>query len=60
MKTDEEIAKEEKIPVIKLHDALSNHADLFPDTIHPNAEGAKLIAQTVANALLGRKIEYNE
>ncbi|MSU36279.1 MAG: hypothetical protein EXS36_14520 [Pedosphaera sp.] len=38
-------------PVIDLHDALSNHSEMFPDKIHPNAAGAALMAKTVYQAI---------
>ncbi len=46
------IAKEKKLPVINLHKALSGHPEMFPDKIHPDAAGAKLMAETVRDALL--------
>ncbi len=36
---------------IDLNDALSNHAEMFPDKIHPNAAGAQLMAKTVYQAI---------
>ncbi len=45
------VAKELNAPVIDLYTALSDKPALFPDKIHPNAAGAKLIAETVAAAL---------
>lgn len=47
-------AQEAKVPIIDLYDALSNRADLFPDKVHPNADGAALIAHTVYTAIVGR------
>ena len=47
----QKIAKEKKLPVINLHKALSGHPEMFPDKIHPNAAGAKLMAETIAAAL---------
>jgi len=41
------VAVEKKLPIIDLHTALSGQPLLFPDGVHPNAAGAKLIAQTV-------------
>jgi lysophospholipase L1-like esterase len=29
---------------------------LFPDTVHPNAEGARLIAVTIYQALTGKEV----
>ena len=42
------IAKERGITVIDMHTPLENKENLFPDKIHPNAEGAKIMAQTAA------------
>lgn len=50
----EDLGKTLKLPVINLHAALSNKKDLFPDKIHPNADGAKLIAETAFQAIGGR------
>ncbi len=47
------IAQEEAVPVIDLYTALLNYGSLFPDSIHPNAEGAGLMARTIATFLLG-------
>ena len=38
-------------PLIDVFAALSGKSSDFPDTVHPNAEGSQLIAQTVAIAL---------
>lgn len=47
------VADKKKLPVIDLNAALSDRPELFPDKIHPNAAGAKLMAQTIRKALLG-------
>lgn len=47
-------AQEAKVPIIDLYDALSNRPELFSDKVHPNAEGATLIARTVYTAIVGR------
>ncbi len=47
------ISQEKDAPTIDLYTALINSAGLFPDAIHPNAEGAGLMAQTIAPFLLG-------
>ena len=51
----EKIAKKEKLTVIDLYSALSTKSDLFPDLIHPNAEGAGLMAKTIYKALTGNE-----
>jgi acyl-CoA thioesterase-1 len=44
-------AKATKSEIIGLHKALSGKTELFPDKVHPNAEGAKRIAETVYKAV---------
>lgn len=39
------------VPVINLYEPLSNLPQHFPDGIHPNADGARIIAHTVAKSL---------
>lgn len=51
----ERLAKEENLQVIDLYTALSGHADLFPDQIHPNAEGAGILSKCIYKALTGRE-----
>lgn len=50
----QQAAKELKLPTIDLYVALSGKPEMFPDKIHPNAAGAKVIAETVAKALAGK------
>jgi lysophospholipase L1-like esterase len=45
------VAEAKDTGLIDLHTALSNQEALFPDKIHPNAEGAKKMAQTIAAVL---------
>ena len=45
------VAKEKKLPLIDLHKALTGKPGMFPDKIHPNTAGAKLMAQTILAAL---------
>ncbi|MBN2315461.1 MAG: hypothetical protein JXM79_16145 [Sedimentisphaerales bacterium] len=49
----DQIAQLREVGVIDLFTALSGKADLFPDGIHPNAEGAGLIAEAVLYTLIG-------
>ena len=51
----EKVAKDKGCVIIDLHTALSDKANLFPDKIHPNAEGAAIIAKTVADAIQAAK-----
>ena len=45
------VAEEMKAPTIDVNAALSKHAELMPDNVHPNAAGYKLLAETVARAI---------
>lgn len=45
------IAEETDAPIIDLYAAFKDKLDLIPDKVHPNAEGATVIAQTIAEAL---------
>ena len=45
------VAKKNKLPVIDLHSAMDGMPELFPDHIHPNEEGAKVMAKAVYNAI---------
>ena len=49
------VVKDEKLAVINLHQALSNKPEMFPDKIHPNAAGAKIMAQTIQAALIKKQ-----
>jgi acetyl esterase/lipase len=44
-------AKKNKLSVIDLHAATAGHAELFPDQLHPNKEGAATIARAIAEYL---------
>jgi lysophospholipase L1-like esterase len=48
------VAGETGASVIDLHSALAGKADLFSDTVHPNDEGAKLMAAEIFRALTGK------
>ncbi len=45
------IAREKGVSVIDVHAVLEGRGDLFPDAIHPGAEGAGVMAAAVAEAL---------
>lgn len=48
----EALAQEQKLEVVDLYSALSNHGEMFPDQIHPNEAGAALMAETIAQTIL--------
>ena len=48
-----DVAKETKATVIDLYAALDGTKELFPDKVHPNAEGAGLMAKEIAAVLTG-------
>jgi lysophospholipase L1-like esterase len=46
-----QIAADANAPLIDVHAAFENQPSLLPDRVHPNAAGARLIAQRVADVL---------
>jgi acyl-CoA thioesterase-1 len=48
----EQAAKETNLPTIDVYSALASHSDYFPDGVHPNRDGAKLIAETIYKAII--------
>lgn len=49
-----QVAKETGVKIIDLFTPLSDKSELFPDRIHPNAAGAKLMAEVICRALTGK------
>jgi len=50
----DQIAAKTGCPIIDLYKALSGKPQLFPDRLHPNAAGAREMAETIYTALTGR------
>jgi len=50
-----EVVKNVGCQIIDIHDALTDEQDILADAVHPNAKGAKLIAEQVCEALTGKK-----
>jgi acyl-CoA thioesterase-1 len=48
----EQIANEKGLQIIDVYSALENHPEYFPDGVHPNSEGATIIANEVYKALV--------
>jgi lysophospholipase L1-like esterase len=46
-----QVANETNLATIDVHTALINHPDYFWDGIHPNNEGARVIATQVYDAI---------
>lgn len=47
-----DLAARKGLPIIDIYSALSNKPEMFPDKIHPNASGAKVMAEAVEAAVL--------
>ena len=58
--TLKKVAAEAEVPLIDLHAALSQQAELFPDSVHPNAAGARRIAVEVFQTLTGQEAPANK
>jgi acyl-CoA thioesterase-1 len=54
-----EVAHDENASIIDLNTALAGKKNLFPDTVHPNPAGAKLMAATIYQALTGKDAPAN-
>lgn len=52
-KAIEQVAHGAGVQLVDLHTPLYSRPDLFPDALHPNAEGALILARTVYRALTG-------
>lgn len=50
----ESLAKSMDLPLIDLYTPMLEHDELFPDSIHPNAEGAAIIASIIYSELTGK------
>jgi lysophospholipase L1-like esterase len=50
----EQVAKETGVGLIDMHAAHAGDADLYPDKVHPNAEGAGKMAATIYGVLTGK------
>ncbi|HEU5126160.1 MAG TPA: GDSL-type esterase/lipase family protein [Verrucomicrobiae bacterium] len=48
----QKVAKEEHVSIIDLHTPLKDEAAVFPDKVHPNPEGARLMAKIISEALM--------
>jgi acyl-CoA thioesterase I len=54
-----QVARKSNAKTINLYKTFSGKKELFPDTVHPNAAGAKLMATTIYHALTGKKPPKN-
>ncbi|MCM8529607.1 MAG: GDSL-type esterase/lipase family protein [Lentisphaeraceae bacterium] len=49
-----EIGKEKHLEIVDLHTPFLEHPEFFPDKIHPNALGAKKMAEIISDKLSGK------
>lgn len=54
-----QVAGDVDAAVIDLNTPFTGKSDLFPDTVHPNGDGAKLMASVVYRALKGLSVSTN-
>ena len=43
----EQVANQTNLPIIDVYSALANHSEFFPDGVHPDEQGAILIANEI-------------
>lgn len=46
-----QVANDLSLPTINVNTVFTNHSEYFMDGVHPNAEGAELIASTIGNTI---------
>ncbi len=51
----DEAARTTGLPVIDFHTSLRDAGKMFPDALHPDARGARVMAETVYTAITGQK-----
>ncbi|MBN1515671.1 hypothetical protein JXA32_03780 [Candidatus Sumerlaeota bacterium] len=56
----DEAAVKTNVKVIDLHEALSGQQEMFPDAVHPNPAGAKMIAETISAIITGNEPQRAE
>ncbi|MBW2540331.1 MAG: hypothetical protein JRE27_12130, partial [Deltaproteobacteria bacterium] len=54
-----QVGRKKNVPVIDLYTPLSGKPHLFPDKVHPNAEGANLMAREIYKTLTGNPYPAN-
>lgn len=53
------VADDMDLPTIDVNTALTDHSDYFVDGVHPNSDGAQLIADTINEAISQENNDYN-
>lgn len=53
----EQVANETNLQIINVYSALASYSNYFPDGVHPNEEGAKLIADEIYKAIISQNTE---
>ncbi len=48
----EQLAHEQGLPIIDVYDVLVNHPEYFVDGVHPNQDGASVIATEICKAII--------
>jgi lysophospholipase L1-like esterase len=48
----EQVANELDLPLINVYAALKDYPEYFPDGVHPNSDGASIIAQEIYKAII--------
>ena len=47
----DDLANQMNLPTVNIYSAFGNHSDYFMDGVHPNADGATLIASNICDAI---------
>jgi acyl-CoA thioesterase-1 len=55
-----QVARESDAKIINLYKPFVGKSDLFPDTVHPNEDGAKMMAAVIYHSLTGKKAPQDQ
>jgi acyl-CoA thioesterase I len=55
----QKVARKSKVKVIDLYSPFDGKKDMFPDTVHPNEDGAKMMAGIIYHVLTGKEAPAN-
>ena len=54
----DDLANQMNLPTVDIYSAFGNHSDYFMDGVHPNADGAALIASNICDAIISPDSSY--
>jgi lysophospholipase L1-like esterase len=56
----DDLANQLNLPTVDVYSAFGTHSDYFMDGVHPNADGAALIASNICDAITSPDSSFND